>query len=71
MNIKEKIRLIGSYVTFLFMGVLGIYIGIYSIVHLKDPNYMILLGGTGIIILTLIFIKDEYKQKNRKSSNIE
>lgn len=52
---------IASYITFLFIGMLGIYIGLYSIAHLKDPNYMILLGGVGIIILSIIDIRTVFK----------
>lgn len=72
MNIKENIGLIGTYVIFIFMGVLGIFIGIDSIGHLKDPNYMILLGGTGIIIVILISVIDKHKdkEKDKRSSNV-
>jgi hypothetical protein len=72
MNIKENIGLIGTYVIFIFMGMLGIFIGIDSVMHLKDPNYMILLGGTGIITLILISIIDKYKnkEKNKRSVNV-
>jgi len=59
---------VASYVTFLFIGILGVYIGLSSIVYLKDPNYMILLGGTGIIIVTIMSIID--KKRNKRPSNI-
>jgi len=50
-----------SNVTFLFIGFLGIYIGIKSIGHLEDPNYMIVLGGVGIIFVIIISIVDKKK----------
>jgi len=54
---------IASYITFLFIGIFGIYIGMYSIFHLKDSNYMILLGGVGIIIVTIMSIIDKKRHK--------
>lgn len=53
-----------SCILFLFIGALGIYIGLSSIGHLKDSNYMILLGSTGIIIVILISIVDKKKLFN-------
>lgn len=72
MNIKGIIGDMVSYMVFLLMGGFGIYVGIYSIMHNKDPNYMILLGGIGIIIviLTSIIDKNKDKKKNNKKDKI-
>jgi hypothetical protein len=48
-----------SNVIFLFIGSLGIYIGIASIGHLEDPNYMCLIGGIGIILVIISSIVDK------------
>lgn len=41
-----------SNVTFLLIGSFGIY------VHLKEPNYMVLAGGIGIISVVICSIID-------------
>lgn len=45
-----------SNATFLFLGSFGIY------AHLKEPNYMLLIGGAGIISVILISILDSKKR---------
>lgn len=56
------------WIVFLSMIVFGIYVGIYSIEHIKDPDHMILAGCIGIIIGALMPII--YKKMNKRSSNI-
>lgn len=58
---------IGHWIVFLFTIVSGIYVGIYSIEHVKDPDHMILAGCIGIIIGALIPII--YKKMDKRYLN--
>lgn len=53
------IREIASYVIFLLIGLFGICIGLFGILHLEEPNYMILIGGIGITIIILMSVVDK------------
>jgi hypothetical protein len=61
------IKKIGHWTGFLFMMVFGIYVGIYGIEHINDPDHMIIVGCIGLIIGALIPII--YKKMNNRSSN--
>lgn len=52
-----------SYVIFLFMGLLGLLIGLMGIVHLREQNYAIIIGSAGIIIIMLCGIIDHIRKK--------
>lgn len=52
-----------SYVIFLFMGLLGLLIGLMGIIHLREQNYAIIIGSAGIIIIMVCGIIDQIRKK--------
>ncbi len=52
-----------SYLTFLFIGVFGIYASI------KETNYMILIGSIGIIAVIISSIIDTIVDKKRRNTD--
>lgn len=56
-----------SYMTFLFIGVFGIYVGLFSLFHLKDQNYMIMIGGIGIIIVVVSSMTHNHDNNHDRS----
>lgn len=53
-----------SNATFLFLGSFGIY------AHLKEPNYMVLAGGIGIISVVICSIVDNKRNKYKRNKYI-